>query len=77
VIPLYAMLDVWMALGGDPVAFDRICAEDRREPADTWAQLMCAVRGDLITLLKDTNPPCGPEFEAIMLARFGGPPGAA
>jgi hypothetical protein len=64
-IPAYAMLDVWMALGGTFESFDRMWGEDGRTPADTWAQLMCVVRRDFQTLAKDTNPPMGPEFEAL------------
>lgn len=66
-----AMLDVWLALGGDPIAFERMMAEDRRTDADTWAQLMAMIREDYPSLMADTNPPCGPEFEALMLARLG------
>jgi hypothetical protein len=67
-IPPYAMLDVWMALGGDPLAFDRMWAEDRRSPPETWAQLLAAIRGDRETLARDTNPPAGPEFERLLSA---------
>lgn len=65
-IPTYAMLDVWMALGGSPEAFDRMQDEPRRTPADTWAQLMAAVRGD--DLSRDHNPPVGPEFARLASA---------
>lgn len=66
-IPAYAMLDVWMALGGTPDAFDRMWDEDRRTPADTWAQLMAVIRGD--SLDADTNPPAGPEFDVLLGGR--------
>lgn len=66
-IPAYAMLDVWMALGGKPDAFDRMWEEDGRTPADTWAQLMAVVRGD--SLQADTNPPSGPEFDHLLAAK--------
>lgn len=67
-IPPYAMLDVWMALGGDPAAFERMWLEDGRTPADTWAQLMAIVRGDSIA--DDTNPPPGPEFDWLVMDRL-------
>jgi hypothetical protein len=66
-VPPYAMLDVWMALGGDSEAFDRMWAEDRRLPVDTWAQLVAVVRGD--SLANDHNPPAGPEFERLIRER--------
>jgi len=65
-IPIYAMLDVWMALGGDPAAFDRMWAEPHRTPADTWAQLMAAAGQRLGSLAADTNPPIGPEFDRLI-----------
>jgi hypothetical protein len=65
-IPAYAMLDVWIALGGDSDAFDRMWDEPRRVPADTWAQLLAVVRRDWATLGSDSNPPCGPEFERLI-----------
>lgn len=64
-IPRYAMLDVWMALGGEPAAFERMCDEPRRTPADTWAQLIAMIRNPL-SVLADTNPPPGPEFSALI-----------
>jgi hypothetical protein len=60
------MLDVWMALGGEPAAFYRMWDEDRRTPADTWAQLMAAVGQRLGSLAADTNPPIGPEFDRLI-----------
>ena len=65
--PAY-MLHLWVALGGDVDGFNRMWAEDRRTPADTWAQLMAVVKGDM-ALVIDSNPPMGPEFEALFLAR--------
>lgn len=65
-IPVHAMLDVWMALGGSPDAFYRMWEEPKRTPADTWAQLLAAIRGDLASLLADNNPPIGPEFEGLL-----------
>lgn len=69
-IPPYAMLDVWMALGGDPAAFDRIWTESNRTPADTWAQLMAAIKAKIAGIehwsWDDMNPPAGPEFEALL-----------
>lgn len=66
-IPLYAMLDVWMALGGESEAFDRMWAEEGRTPADTWSQLLAVVRGQFP--IGDHNPPPGPEFEALRRVR--------
>jgi len=65
-IPTYAMLDVWCALGGDPVAFDRMLGEPHRTPVDTWAQLLAAITGRVHVLLADTNPPIGPEFQKLL-----------
>lgn len=53
------MLDVWMALGGDPLAFDDWIDEPRRTPADAWAQLIAAVGHNIKALERDTNPPAG------------------
>lgn len=53
-IPQYAMLDVWMALGGEPRVFDEWMADPKRTPADAWAQLLAAIRGNL--MVGDTNP---------------------
>jgi len=53
-IPRYAMLDLWMALGGDSEVFEAWMADPKRTPADAWAQLLAAVRGD--TMPGDTNP---------------------
>lgn len=66
-IPRYAMLDVWVALGGRPRAFERMMSEPRRTPADTWSQLLAVVndRGHT-TFEGDTNPPPGPEFERLV-----------
>ena len=41
-IPRYAQLDVWMALGGGAVAFERW--RDGRTFADAWSELIAAVR---------------------------------
>ena len=54
-IPRYAMLDVWLALGGDGQTFEAWMEE--RTSADAWAQLLAAIRGDL--MLGDTNPEPG------------------
>jgi hypothetical protein len=56
-IPRYAMLDLWMALGGNPLAFEEWMDEPKRTPADAWAQLLAAVRGDVMP--GDTNPEPG------------------
>jgi len=58
-IPRYAMLDIWMALGGKSTVFEQWIDEPKRTPADAWAQLVGAVRGDVVGLLEDTNPPAG------------------
>lgn len=55
--PRYHMLDIWLALGGDPAVFEEWMDDPRRTPADAWAQLMAAIRGDLAGLMADTNPP--------------------
>ncbi len=68
-IPRYAMLDVWMALGGELAAFELMMTEPGRTPADTWAQLLAAVREDVVALLADTNPPMGPQFAMLMHTR--------
>jgi len=73
-IPRYAMLDVWMALGGDPQAFDRMMVEDRRTDADTWAQLLAVIARRWDALLADTNPSPGPEFDALVVALVGADP---
>lgn len=67
--PLYHFLDIWLALGGDPGAFDRWIGEPRRTPADAWSQLLCAIRGDVATLMADTNPPAGDELLALVAPR--------
>lgn len=67
-----AMLDVWLNLGGVGPAFERMMTEDRRTDADTWAQLMAMIREDVAGLMADTNPPCGPEFEALILGTLRG-----
>lgn len=57
--PRYLMLDVWVALGCSGVTFEDWIDDPQRTPADAWSQLMAAIRGDLPTLLADTNPPAG------------------
>lgn len=71
-VPPYRFLDIWQALGGDPLTFDEWMAEPRRSPADAWSQLMAAIRGDLIGLLADDNPPAN-ELLPLVAARTGGP----
>lgn len=66
-IQRYHLLDVWMALGGDPLVFEEWMSEPRRSRADAWAQLMSAVRGDRRVLL-DTNPP-GDQLLALVWER--------
>lgn len=41
----YELLDLWMALGGDPIVFEQWMAEPRRTEEDAWAQLLGAVSG--------------------------------
>ena len=55
--PRYHMLDIWLALGGDPKVFDEWIEHPKRTPADAWSQLMAAIRDDVVTLTQDTNPP--------------------
>lgn len=55
----YEMLDIWQALGLDPGEFDSWMDEERRTPADAWAQLIAAIAGDVKALCRDTNPPAG------------------
>jgi len=52
-----AMLELWQALGGDPVVFLDWFTEPGRTPADAWSQLLGAVAGDLMA--GDTNPEPG------------------
>lgn len=68
-IPRYAQLDVWLALGGDGQAFERW--RDERGFADAWAQLMAAVKGDVVGLLADTNPPAGALLDLVRLPTNG------
>jgi hypothetical protein len=70
-IPVHAMLDVWMAFGGEPAAFYRMWDEEGRTPADTWAQLMAVVGQRLGSLAADTNPPIGPEFDRLIFPVAG------
>lgn len=65
-VPRFAQLDVWMALGGDPLDFERWRDHPRRSFGDAWAQLMAAVQGDVIGLLRDTNPPAGELVDLLM-----------
>lgn len=70
-IPAYVYLDVWFALGGTGIGFERMWDESGRTPADTWAQLMAVISGRIEALLKDSNPPIGPEFETLILGYRG------
>lgn len=67
--PRYHFLDIWMALGGDPLVFDAWIEHPKRTPADAWHQLLGAIRGDLPGLLADTNPPAG-ELVDVLLANW-------
>ncbi len=58
-VPRFAMLDVWVALGGDSIVFEEWIDDHRRTPADAWAQLLAAIEGDAESLAEDTNPPAG------------------
>lgn len=57
-IPTYAMLDVWLALGGNMSGWMKWLDEPRRGPADAWSQLLAWVRRTPPN--EDTNPPAGP-----------------
>jgi hypothetical protein len=57
-----SMLDVWLNLGLHGQAFEEWIDELRRTPADAWAQLLAAVRGDISGLCMDTNPPAGTDL---------------
>lgn len=63
------MLDVWVALGGDLHGFETWVDDSRRTPADAWAQLMAAIRGDVRGLMADTNPPAGDLLLELVEAR--------
>lgn len=64
------MLDIWTALGGDAGTFHAWLRDDeRRTPADSWAQLMAAVAGDRRLLEADTNPPAGLLLDLVPEAR--------
>lgn len=58
-VPRVAMLGIWMALGGDSVAFEEWIDHPGRTPADAWAQLLAAIEADWTALAEDTNPPAG------------------
>ena len=58
----FEMLDLWQALGLDSNDFHDWLAEPKRTPDDAWAQLVSAVAGDVASLCRDTNPPCGPQL---------------
>lgn len=60
-----AMLDIWLALHGDPRVFDRWIADPQRHPADAWSQLLAAVAGDRDLLERDTNPPAGELLDLV------------
>jgi len=62
-IPLYAMLDLWMALGGDPTEFDRWSEEPEMYPVEMWSFLLAAVRGDDLTV--NHNPPPGRLLDVV------------
>ena len=57
------MLDIWLALGGDSRVFEEWIDEPTRYPSDAWAQLLAAIRGDLMN--DDTNPPPGALRELV------------
>lgn len=66
----YELLDLWMALGGEPLVFEQWMAEPRRTEEDAWTQLLGAVSGSLC--MEDTNPPVG-ELADLVLARMSPP----
>lgn len=65
-VPLIAHLDVWLALGGTPIDFDAWMADPKRTPADAWAQLLAAIRGD--DMSGDTNPAPGLILDLVTTA---------
>lgn len=66
-VPRHALLDVWMSLGGGSQVFEDWMSEPKRTPADAWAQLMAAIRGDLMT--GDHNPEPGDALLALIWQR--------
>lgn len=57
-IPLYAMLDVWMALGLDSNQFEPWVDDDLGgDRSEAWAFLLAKIRGD--DLSDNHNPPPG------------------
>lgn len=66
-VPRYAQLDVWMALGGEPQAFEAWRDAPKRTYADAWSQLLGAIRGDL--MLGDHNPEPGDELLKLIWQR--------
>lgn len=64
-----AMLDVWMALDGEPQDFEAWMDEPDRTTADAWAQLLAAIRGDL--MVGDTNPEPGEVLGLVWKRLFG------
>ncbi len=64
-IPRYALLELWQALGGDWQTFEEWMAEPRRTEADAWSQLLGAVRGSVASLFADTNPPAGQLLDLV------------
>ncbi len=64
-IPRYALLDVWVALGGEGARFEKWA--DSRSIADGWAQLMAAAAGRWPDLFEDTNPSAGELLDLHLL----------
>ena len=71
----FELLDLWIALGGDPLVFETWMAEPRRTIEDAWAQLVAAVAGDLVALMADTNPPAGELLALVNADPRGGEAG--
>jgi len=68
-VPRFAMLDIWMSLGGDSQDFEDWANDPNRFPADAWAQLCAAVASNVDALEADTNPPAGDTLLALAKRR--------
>ena len=58
-----AMLQVWMALGGESQPFERWM--ENRTLVDAWHQLLAAISGDIAGLIEDSNPPAGELLDGL------------
>ena len=60
-----AMLEVWMALGGESQPFERWM--ENRTFVDAWHQLLAAIGGDIAGLVEDSNPPAGELLDLLLV----------